>query len=167
MYRLSLCLFLSISFLSPIAAQETVNPFAKQIDVGVQIVAGSAINDAIGFQARSHYRFHEKGRAGINYTHYFDGFDASLSQKVIEWNLDGHYIFINNEENITYILAGFNYTKSTEVLEALSYSEVGWNIGAGGRFGIGEQLAATAEIKYTVSNANQLVLGLGVAYIFE
>lgn len=167
MYRFSLCTLFLIPFLFINSLNAQTEDFSKKIDVGIQLVAGSAINEALGLQGRAYYHFHEKVRVGINYTHYFDGFDASLSQKVIEWNADGHFILTSNDENIGYALAGFNYMKSTEAFEAFSYSEVGWNIGVGGRFRIGEQIAATAELKYIIGNANQVVLGVGFAYIFE
>lgn len=160
MKRLTLCLlpFFCLSFTTVLTAQ---------LDAGLQLVAGSEINNALGLKGQVYYRFNDDWRAGINYINYFDGYDFSTSQKVIEWNANANYVFTSNDENIAYALAGFNYTRITQPITAFSSSEVGWNIGVGGRFGIGEQIAATTEIKYIIGNAHQLVLGIGVAYLFE
>lgn len=112
---------------------------------------------------------------------YFSGSEAkvlgsSYKNNLFAVDVNGHYkIEIMMDELDVYPLAGLNYSSYKNGVKVTfdedeSYQNegnaLGLNVGAGGRWKFADQLSVFAELKYTVSNFSQVVLGAGVLYEF-
>lgn len=130
---------------------------------------GSKIQ-SLGIQAGGYYTIHSEFRVGADAIYYFPGEDSQgLEFTWLEGNVNGHYLFINQETMKFYFLGGLNFAKlfsdysdiklpsgdSTEQLY------VGLNIGAGYEFSLGS-VSAYIEGKYALSSAHQLALTGGI-----
>ncbi|MBJ2173988.1 outer membrane beta-barrel protein [Aureibaculum sp. A20] len=110
---------------------------------------------------------------------YFSGSAARLSGSDYKNNLfavdvNGHYkIEIMMDELDVYPLAGLNYSSykngANVYFDESGFSQstgnaLGLNIGGGGRWSFSDQLSVFAELKYTISDFSQVVLGAGILY---
>lgn len=138
------------------------NSLLAQVSLGAGITTGTAINNALGIQFRASYEFEHPWRVSADYINFFDGYDRSIYDRVIEFNANVHYKLTNNDFRYIYGLVGMNYTKAhVPVLSSLSNSEIGWNLGFGGQFDISKKLGMFSEVKYIVGDASQLVISVG------
>ena len=88
------------------------------------------------------------------------------------WSLDGdgHYHFGESEKVGFYGLAGINFFHVGVDLDipilgfATSSTEVGLNVGAGLEFRISEKLELFGEVKYTISDFDQLSISAGLLF---
>ena len=136
-----------------------------QLSLGGGLAYGTEVEDnGLGIQARTIYGFNEKWRAAADFIKYLDGLE---NISVWEFNVNGHYVFANQDKFSAYALAGLNFVgvkvdvlgfKNTE-------TETGLNLGVGGQLKFSESLSGLAELKYNVgSDIDQLVIGVGVVY---
>ena len=112
---------------------------------------------------------------------YFSGSEARFSGNVYKNNLlaldvNGHYLIeIMQDELNVYPLAGLNYSNYNNGGEDFIFLEdsetrqvdgnaLGLNIGAGGKWSFSDQLSVFVELKYVVSDFNQVVLGGGILF---
>ena len=142
--------------------------------LGAQLVFGSETN-GIGLGVKGQYYFTDKIRGEAS-------FDYFLKKKGISmWdiNANAHYLFDVADKVKVYPLAGLGYThwsykydlsKITDIagLKAEgSDGRLAVNLGGGVDYELTDNITLNAELKYQIiSNYNQLVLGVGVAYKF-
>ena len=167
MKKLTLLAIITIAF--------TINSFA-QISAGGGISYGTEAKN-IGFNLRGQYNITEAIDVAGGFTFFLPKktsqtipFMGSIDTKTSMWtfDVDGHYNFSINDQLNAYPLAGLNISGASVDVNGTKASDtgVGLNIGGGATYNITETLTGFAELKYTIGNYNQLVIGVGVLYTF-
>ena len=137
--------------------------------LGAQLVFGSETN-SLGFGVKGQYYFtdHIRGEGS------FDYFLKNKGISMWDINANVHYLFDVADKFKVYPLAGLGYTNwsykyeyaGAPVVEG-SDGRLAVNLGGGVEYELTKNLNVNAEAKYQIiSNYNQLVLGVGVAYKF-
>ncbi len=111
----------------------------------------------------------EKIDAEASFVYYFPSEPVSgFKFKLTTININGHYNFLQNDKFTAYGLAGLNISFGKVEIGPISSStsKVGFNLGAGGAYGISNKLDAVGQIGYTIGDADQLFINLGIAYKF-
>ena len=137
--------------------------------LGAQLVFGSETN-SLGFGVKGQYYFtdHIRGEGS------FDYFLKNKGISMWDINANVHYLFDVADKFKVYPLAGLGYTNwsykyeyaGAPVVEG-SDGRLAVNLGGGVEYEFTKNLNVNAEAKYQIiSNYNQLVLGVGVAYKF-
>jgi opacity protein-like surface antigen len=147
-------LFLTLLFLTGV--QFAAN---AQLKLGAGLGYGTDIEE-LGIQFRGVYTVSDPWRASADFVLYFDGVD-DLS--IWELNLNGHYVFINDEKKTVYALAGLNIIKvnfdATSGLD--DTSDTGLNLGAGIEIPLGS-VELFGEARFALGGAEQLFFSAGV-----
>jgi outer membrane protein X len=105
------------------------------------------------------------GAATFNY--YLTGDDYNY------WglNFDGHYIFEQDSGLELYPLAGLNFSHwgFDSGIPGLDFSEtkLGLNVGGGVRYPVSDQISLIGEVKYILSDFDQLVITAAALYFFN
>ncbi len=131
----------------------------------------SNINN-IGLSVKGVYLINDTWEGAGSFTYLFKNNYTKWSML----DLDGHYVFSSDESILFYGLAGLNFTfwkvelasvygSYVDYLDA-SGTEVGLNLGAGGRYALSDKLHLTGEVKYTIGGFGFLTLGAGILYHF-
>ena len=138
------------------------NVFAQnKLQLGVGAAYGTDI-EAVGLQVGATYKITEQIRGAADFIYYFpDGEGITMW----EFNINGHYLFVTEDNMIVYGLAGLNYAKSKFEIGKFSASgsDIGLNVGGGAEFGIGFG-AIYAELKYELGGFEQLVIDAGIRF---
>jgi len=147
--------------------------------VGVNLSYGTKISN-IGVGVKGQYNITDAIRAEAS----FDYFLEKDGLKMWDINVNAHYLFPVANKIKVYPLAGVSYTNWTAVYIEYDYSysegytasekegssstgKFGVNLGGGASYDITDKLVLNAEIKYQlISDFNQAVFGVGVAYKF-
>lgn len=125
---------------------------------------------SLAFQADGVYQINEAFRGGANIIYYLPGEDINgVEFGWFEFNANGHYVLLNSETWMGYIITGLNFAKLTSDDEDVKLPGgdntdtlyIGVNIGAGTEFNVGN-INLYVEGKYALSSAHQLVLTGGV-----
>ena len=137
--------------------------------LGAQLVFGSETN-SLGFGVKGQYYFtdHIRGEGS------FDYFLKNKGISMWDINANVHYLFDVADKFKVYPLAGLGYTNWSYKYEipSVAVSEgsdgrIAVNLGGGAEYELTKDLSVNAELKYQIiSNYNQLLLGVGVAYKF-
>lgn len=144
--------------------------------VGLNLSYGSEIS-SFGIGAKGQYGFTDALRGEASFDYFFGESGSSM------WDINAnvHYLFPVAKGIKIYPLAGLAYTnwKTSytdieeegndwkEVETSSNEGKIGVNLGCGAQYDINDKWMASFEIKYQIiSNFNQMVLGLGVAYKF-
>ncbi len=107
--------------------------------------------------------------AAPSFVYYFAKEQYSIKTSIWEINANVNYHFFSNGNVSVYGLAGLNYTQ-VKVKADLAYfgemsasdGKIGLNIGAGVNFDLGKSFLPFAELKYAISDFDQLLLAAGV-----
>ena len=137
--------------------------------LGAQLVFGSKTN-SIGLGVKGQYYFTDHIRGEASFDYFFK------NQGISMWDINAnvHYLFDVADKFKVYPLAGLGYTNwsykyeyaGAPVVEG-SDGRLAVNLGGGVEYELTKNLNVNAEAKYQIiSNYNQLVLGVGVAYKF-
>lgn len=137
--------------------------------LGAQLVFGSETNN-IGLGVKGQYYFTDQLRGEASVDYFFKNKGVSM------WDINAnvHYLFDVANKVKVYPLAGLGYTNwsykyeyaGAPVVEG-SDGRLAVNLGGGAEYELTKNLNVNAEAKYQIiSNYNQLVLGVGVAYKF-
>ena len=137
--------------------------------LGAQLVFGSETN-SIGLGVKGQYYFTDQIRGEASVDYFFKNKGVSM------WDINAnvHYLFDVADKFKVYPLAGLGYTNwsykyefpGLPVVEG-SDGRLAVNLGGGAEYELTKDLSVNAELKYQIiSNYNQLVLGVGVAYKF-
>ncbi len=142
-----------------------------------KILGGLGLNyssdiSSIGISAKGVYLIDDTWEGAASFTYLFESNYTNWSML----DLDGHYVFSSDDSRMFYALGGLNFTfwkiKMASEFGTLfgnsniSGSEVGINIGAGGRYKLSNKLHLVGEAKYTIGGFNFFTLGAGVLYHF-
>ena len=137
--------------------------------LGAQLVFGSETN-SIGVGVKGQYYFTDQLRGEVSVDYFFKNKGVSM------WDINAnvHYLIDVADKFKVYPLAGLGYTNwsykyefpGLPVVEG-SDGRLAVNLGGGAEYELTKNLNVNAEAKYQIiSNYNQLVLGVGVAYKF-
>ena len=137
--------------------------------LGAQLVFGSETN-SFGLGVKGQYYFTDQLRGEASVDYFFKNKGVSM------WDINAnvHYLFDVADKFKVYPLAGLGYTNwsykyeyaGAPVVEG-SDGRLAVNLGGGVEYELTKNLNVNAEAKYQIiSNYNQLVLGVGVAYKF-
>ena len=137
--------------------------------LGAQLVFGSETN-SIGLGVKGQYYFTDQLRGEVSVDYFFKNKGVSM------WDINAnvHYLIDVADKFKVYPLAGLGYTNwsykyefpGLPVVEG-SDGRLAINLGGGAEYELTKDLRVNAELKYQIiSNYNQLVLGVGVAYKF-
>ena len=137
--------------------------------LGAQLVFGSETNN-IGLGVKGQYYFTDQLRGEASVDYFFKNKGVSM------WDINAnvHYLFDVANKVKVYPLAGLGYTNwsykyefpGLPVVEG-SDGRLAINLGGGVEYELTKNLNVNAEAKYQIiSNYNQLLLGVGVAYKF-
>ena len=137
--------------------------------LGAQLVFGSKTN-SIGLGVKGQYYFTDQIRGEASFDYFFK------NQGISMWDINAnvHYLFDVADKFKVYPLAGLGYTNWSYKYESAgapvvegSDGRLAVNLGGGVEYELTKNLNVNAEAKYQIiSNYNQLVLGVGVAYKF-
>ena len=162
---LFLSILVSIGISSACFAQNSTGDLQLEAGIGY----GSEIQ-SLAFRGGAVYQINEEFRAAANGIYYLPGDDSNgVEYNWLEFNANGHYLFVNGESNKFYALTGLNFAKlfSDSANIRLPSGDdtdqiyVGLNIGAGADFSLGS-VNAFVEGKYALSSAHQLVVSGGI-----
>lgn len=145
----------------------TSTSFAQSgdINIGAGLIFGTEIEQP-GIKADGYYTINEEFRAGVDIGYFFPDNFPGGDINWFEFNLNGNYIFASEDELSAYALSGLNFSSLKIDFDnngSSSNTEIGLNIGAGGEYAL-DFGALFAELKYVISDADQLVVGAGVRF---
>lgn len=147
--------------------------FAQDVEKSVLLDVGIGYGNEIeapGIKAGAVYQINEMVRGAADGLYYLPGEDSNgVEFNWLEFNLNGHYLFLNQESTNVYLLSGLNFTKLSSDNENIRLPSgdstnkvyVGLNIGGGAEFSLGS-VKAYLEGKYALSSAHQLVMSAGL-----
>lgn len=157
--------FIAFSFLSANAQEDT--------RIGGFLGYGSEIK-TIGFGVNAEFPIIENLTIAPNFTYFLPKEESSIVKTTIfELNANANYYFLNDDTFGVYGLAGLNYTSVKVKVEDLGFGfggtsssdgKIGLNIGGGANFNLGKSWTPFAELKYVLSDFDQLVLSAGVKF---
>ncbi len=162
---LFLLILVSLGISSACIAQETAGSLQLEAGIGYGFEIKS-----LGFKGGAVYQINEEFRAAADAIYYLPGEDSNgVEFNWLEFNANGHYLFVSQESQNFYLLTGLNFTKffsDSPNIRLPSGDDtgklyVGLNIGAGAEFSLGS-VNAFIEGKYALSSAHQLVLSGGL-----
>ena len=137
--------------------------------LGAQLLFGSKTNN-IGLGVKGQYYFTEQSRGEAS----FDYFLKNQGVSMWDINANVHYLFDVADKFKVYPVAGLGYTNWSYKYEYAGHTiaegsdgRIAINLGGGAEYELTKDLSVNAELKYQIiSNYNQLLLGVGVAYKF-
>jgi outer membrane protein X len=173
-------LFILAAFLMVVASLQAQK---GKISVGGGLAYGTEIKK-MGINLRGYYGITDKIDAAPSFTYFFpdkeEYFGGEIKWNVWEFNLDGHYKFVESDQYNVYGIAGLNFTgthwssdyefvnpitgQTEKYDDSDSDLNIGLNIGAGGQYNFNEKLSAFTVLKYVISNYDQLVITFGIIY---
>jgi len=143
-----------------------------QFSVGVGVGFNEGI-DAPGLIVKGEFEIMENIVISPS-TSYFNGSTISgYKNNLLAVDVNGQYIIeIMTDELKVYPLAGLNYSsykhgfrQSNDLrLTGNTGNALGLNVGGGGRWYFSDQMSVFAELKYTVSDLSQVVVGAGILF---
>ncbi len=172
--QISLAILVLLTFQTISFAQETESN--NQILIGAGLVFGSgALDDGgdldndLGLKVDGYYSINENLRAGASFTFYLpkteDSFGGELTATVIEFDVNGQYIFLHQDDLTAYGLAGLNFTSVSVDFEGASdsESETGLNLGVGGEYALDfGKLFSELKLAGIGGDADQFVISAGL-----
>lgn len=146
--------------------------FAKSQSVGLMLGYGSKI-EQIGIGANAEFELSEKLKIAPGFLYYFTENYEYVKTNLWELNGNLNYYFIDSNEMGVYGIGGLNYTHTSVKTDnpfgiggngKYSDSSIGLNLGAGLNYNITERLSPYAELKFVISDYDQLVAMIGMKY---
>lgn len=152
-----------------IASITTIN---AQLSVGIGAGYNEGI-DAPGLLVKGEFEIMD-GIVISPSVSYFTGSTLyGFKNNLLAFDVNGQYIIeIMADELKVYPLAGLNYssykhgfnTGNDFIRTSNTGNALGLNVGGGGRWYFSDQMSVFAELKYTVSNLSQVVVGAGILF---
>lgn len=138
---------------------------AQEYRIGGGLGYGSQIN-TIGLDFRGDIKFQKQWSITPYFNYFFNKQKGDITAKWNALNVDGHYFFEMDRAWILYPLVGVNFTNFSTKINGISYSnsDVGINLGFGSEYNFDRKLSGFGEVKYVISDADQLVITFGVLY---
>lgn len=116
-----------------------------------------------GLQAGATFRVSPKVEIAPDVTVYFPDEDENGLESYVGINFNGHSIFEADNDYHIYALGGLNVTAFEFEGADGSDSELGINLGLGGEYHL-DNFSLFGELKYVVSDLDQVVLGVGARF---
>ncbi len=135
----------------------------RPFQVGVGLLYGSEIEE-LGIQANLNYPVLENIELAPDISIYFVDDDGDVDN-FWELNLNGHYFLSSQEQYNVYGLAGLNLATIGNSFTDDSETEIGINIGVGSEYYM-DAFSLFGELKYVLSDFDQLVIGVGARLAF-
>ncbi len=142
-----------------------------QLELGAGLAFGT-LTDDIGIFVKGRWKFTDQIAISPNITYFFVEDVSVINNSFWTINVDGHYLFQPQENIYVYPLAGlqlgiFRVSFDDGVGlgladESSTTSELGLNLGGGGQIKFTDTLSGVMEIKYVLSDFDQLVISAGV-----
>jgi hypothetical protein len=153
-----LCVALTTSFMSTEVFAQISNR------VGPMLAFASGDIDETGIGVAAEFGVAQKVSIAPQLILYFPGNDTNL----LEINFNANYYFFNEDMFEFYGLGGINFARfSYEVPgrnERDANTELGINLGVGTNFEVTKKVIPFAELRLTIGDFDQVVLGLGVKF---
>jgi len=145
-------------FIALVSAFST--PVLAQINtrVGPMLAFASGDIDETGLGVVAEFGIADKISIAPQFILYFPGNDVDL----FELNANANYYFFNKDVFELYGLGGLNFTRVS--VGDFSNNEIGLNLGIGTNFQIGKTFVPFAELRFTLGEYDQFVLGGGVKF---
>jgi len=147
--------------------------FAKSQSIGLMLGYGSKI-EQIGIGANAEFGLTEKLKIAPSFLYYFTEDHDFVKTNLWELNGNVNYYFIDDNDLGVYGLGGLNYTHISVKSDygagfgygsySASSGKIGVNLGAGLNYNISERLSPYAELKFVISDYDQLVAMIGMKY---
>ena len=120
----------------------------------------------IGLNFRGDVKIHKNWAVTPHFNWFFNTTDGPITNRWNALNIDGHYFFEVEKYWTIYPLFGFNFATVSEKVHDITYSnsEFGINLGFGSEYRFDRRFSGFGEIKYVISNADQVVITLGILY---
>lgn len=139
------------------------------VGAGLSFTNGQGFNRS-GISLRGQHYLNENFRIGGVFNYLFPinqnvfGFKIKANYYDLSANL--HYVYPFNDKFSAYGVTGVNYfiatTKNSGERE--SFTNFGFEIGAGGEYQITDTISAFAELKFVISEGNRSVFTIGALY---
>ena len=158
---------LTVLFAMLISVGLSTNTAAQVVEEG-DITAGGGItfttgvgSGEIGINAGGYYSITDEIRAGASLHLFFGDFSPT------QFNIDGHYIFKNEDDLVIYALAGIGYWSwsYSGVWGSVSASTTGLNLGGGLEYEL-DSITLFGEAKLTTIGDMPLSISGGVRFRF-
>ena len=133
----------------------------KPIYLGVTSVYSPDYESA-GMDIRGSFWVYPRVYVSPNFVYYFSNPPESI-ERVLGFNLNGHYLFTNAPSFNAYGLGGFHVSQTTFDESDNSGTDYALNIGLGGRYDT-DPVSIFAETKYMIQSWNTFVFRLGLQY---
>lgn len=143
--------------------------FAKSQSIGLMLGYGSKI-EQIGIGANAEFGLTDKLKIAPSFLYYFTEDHDFVKTNLWELNGNVNYYFIDDNDLGVYGLGGLNYTHISAKADHMGYShsessgKIGLNLGAGLNYNITDRLSPYAELKFVISDYDQLVAMIGMKY---
>src|SRR5690606_16297649 len=140
--------------------------------IGGFLAFGSEI-ETIGFGANAEFPIMENLTISPGFIFYLPKDEVYVKMTIFELNANANYYFINDDTFGIYGLAGLNYTNVKVRVEDFGFGlgdtssnegKFGLNLGGGANFNLGKNWMPFAELKYVLSDYDQLVFLAGVKF---
>jgi outer membrane immunogenic protein len=143
-----------------------VTPAVAQIEtrVGPMLAFASGDIDETGIGVVAEFGIAQKWSLAPQFILYFPGNNVDF----FELNANAHYYFFNQDVFELYGLGGLNFARVSFDNpfndNRQSNTELGLNLGIGTNFQIGKTFVPFAELRFTIGDYDQFVLGAGVKF---
>jgi len=169
--------FLSTFFAAAIVLVVALPSMAQQgeMKLGAGLAYGSEIK-SIGIGAKFHYGINDQIRLAPGFVFFLPKTDAGVKQTLWNLDLDGNYVFMENNNFMVHGIAGVNIagykmTWENDMLEEygmgsvdVSETKFGLNIGAGFLYPFSDNMHLLVEGKYVISDFDQVVISAGLMF---
>lgn len=140
-------------------------------NIGLMFGFGSEI-DRFAIGAIGEFSIMDNLSISPNFLFYFPEKYHYITNNFWEVNGNINYYFINNESMGVYGLGGLNYTHASVKADFMGISDsdsegkFGANLGGGFKYHLSNKFAPFAELKYVISDYDQVVAMIGMKYKF-
>ncbi len=145
-----------------------VSAFA-QLSIGGGVGFNDGV-DAPGLIVKAEFDIMDNIAISPSFSYFSGSKISSYKNNLMAIDVNGHYKIEMVDDLFIYPLAGLNYSKYNNgftLSNDIEFSQkeanaLGINVGGGGRWFFKDNLSVFAELKYTVSDFSQVVIGGGI-----
>ena len=139
---------------------------AQDISLGGGLGYGTQINN-VGINFRGDVKFYNQWSITPHFNIFFNRKDDQVTNKWNALNVDGHYFFEIDQTWSVYPIFGVNIATVSQKINGITFSntDVGINLGFGSEYNFDRRLSGFGELKYVISDADQLVITFGLLYL--
>ena len=145
----------------------TSEVMAQQNRAGVFFAFTGGDIDATGIGGVAEFKVAEKVTIAPQLIFYFPDDRGAVDVNLLEVNVNANYYFLDHDVFELYGLGGLNFSRVKVDFDGggdNSETEIGLNLGIGSNFQIGKSFVPFAELRLTLGEWDQSMLGLGVKF---